>query len=89
MKKIVTAGFVALGMMMAVSGPAFAGDVRDCVVDKANDQLTEGQAALVSAYGDGEINALSVARDNDLNLADVARVHGFMWAAGTSCALGG
>lgn len=89
MKKIVTAGFVAVGMMIAVSGPAFAGDVRDCVVDKANAQLTEGQAALVAAYGDGEINVVSVARDNDLNLADVARVHGFMWAAGTSCVLGG
>ena len=89
MKKIVTAGFVAVGMMLAVSGPAFAGEVRDCVVDKANAQLTEGQAALVAAHGDGEMNAVSVARDNDLNLADIARGHGILLAAGHSRALGG
>ncbi|GEM_PF-7078495 len=88
MKKIVIAGFVAAGMMIAGTGSAFAGNIRDCVVEKANDQLTEGQAALVAAHGDGEINALSVARENGLDLADIAKVHGFMWAAGTSCALG-
>lgn len=87
MKKIVIAGLVVVGMSIAGSSAAYAGNIRDCVVEKAGEQLTEGQAALVAAHGDGEMNAVSVARDNGLNLADIARVHGFIWAAGTSCAL--
>ncbi|HHG89372.1 MAG TPA: hypothetical protein ENJ90_02675 [Devosia sp.] len=88
MKKIIVAGIVAVGMSFAASGAAYAGNIRDCVVQKAGEQLTEGQAALVAAHGDGEVNAVSVARDNGLDLADIAKVHGFMWAAGTACALG-
>ncbi len=88
MKKILITGLLASSMVFSGAGSAFAGNVADCVVEKANAQLSEGQAALVAAYGDNEINSLAVIRENGLNLADIARVHGFMWAAGTSCALG-
>lgn len=88
MKKILVAGLLASSMVVAGAGSAFAGNLHDCVVEKANAQLSEGQAALVASYGDSEINSLAVIRENGLNLVDIARVQGFMWAAGTSCALG-
>ena len=88
MKKTIFASLLATGMIVAGSSGAFAGNIRDCVIEKANMQLSEGQAAFVAAHGDGKIDALSVAHDNDLNLLDVAKAHAFMWSAGTACALG-
>ncbi len=88
MKKIIVAGLLAASMVFAGSGAASAGNLKDCVAAKAGAQLSEGQAALFAAYHDTKINALSVIREQGLDLADLIKVHGFMWSAGTACVLG-
>ncbi len=89
MKKIIVAGFVATGMLLSVTSIASAHTLRECMVDKAAVELTAGQLALFKAHGDGEINILSTAVDNNMNPLDSARVHAMLWATGASCSLGG
>jgi len=88
MKKIIVAGLLATSMVFAGAGAASAGNLKDCMADKAGAQLSEGQAALFAAYSDTKFNALSVIREQGLDLADIIKVNGFMWSAGTTCALG-
>jgi len=88
-KKIIVTGLLALGMVFAGSGLASAGTLNDCIAGKAGTQLSQGQAALVAAYGDNKINVLAVVRKQDLDLADIVKVNVFMWSAGTACVLGG
>jgi len=88
MRKIIVAGLLAAGMVFAGVGAASAGNLKDCVTEKAGAQLSEGQVALFAAYSDGKFNTLSVIREQGLDLADIIKVHGFMWSAGTTCALG-
>jgi len=89
MKKLIVAGFVATGMLLSVTSIASAHTLRECMIDKAAAELTEGQLALFKAHGDGEINILSTAVDNNMNPLDSVKVHGMLWATGTSCSLGG
>lgn len=89
MKKTLFTGLLAASMLVLASGAATAGELRECVIEKAAMDLTEGQMALLEAHGDGEINILSTARDNDLTPLDAAKVHAVMWFAGASCVLGG
>ncbi len=89
MKKIVVAGFVATGMLLSMTSIASAHTLRECMVEKAAVELNDAQLALFKAHGDGEINILSTALENDASPLDVARVHAMLWATGTSCALNG
>ncbi len=88
MKKIIVAGLLAASMGFAGAGAASAANLKDCVAEKAGAQLSEGQAALFAAYTDTKINALSVIREQGLDLADIIKLNSFMWSAGTTCALG-
>lgn len=60
----------------------------DCVIDRAADQLTLGQVALLLTYRDGAFNSLSTAREYDLNLIERAEVRAFARVAAPVCALG-
>lgn len=87
MKKIIVAGLVASAMLVSATSIASAHTLRECMIEKAAVDLNEGQLALFKAHGDGEINILSTAVDNNMNPLDSARVHAVLWATGTACAL--
>lgn len=55
-----------------------------CVAAKA-DNLTDGQYELLVAAVDDEVNAVSTYEEEGLNLADAARVNGFIWTTAPSC----
>ncbi len=89
MKNILVASLLVSGFLVAGVSTASAHPIRDCVIEMAGDELSEGQAALVAAHGNGQADHLSTIQDNDLNLADIIRVHGFLWVATTACVVEG
>ena len=58
-----------------------------CVADKAADQLTMGQTALLLSVGDGEINWFSTAREYDVSIGERIEVRGFLRFTAPSCVL--
>jgi len=88
MNKILVMSLLSAGLMVATSGSALAGSLRDCVIEKGAMELSEGQMALLKAHGDMEINILSTVKDHGLDVPDGVAVHHLMWSAGIACALG-
>lgn len=59
----------------------------ECVAERADEQLTYGQIALLLSVGDGEINWLSTAREYDVSLGERMEVRGFVRFTAPACVL--
>lgn len=101
MKTVISTTLLAAVLSASAALPAFAGPVADaydkwtlysdetvaCIEADAM-KLTPGQQAYLVAILDAKVlNEPAARADAGLGLGDIAKVHGFVWAAGPSCVL--
>jgi hypothetical protein len=99
-----TASLLGAAVALAAIVPASAGTIGDgydkwtiysdatvaCIEADAAAKLTPAQHVyLESIMDDTAFNAGPTRRANGLTLADMAKVHGFLWGAGPDCVLKG
>lgn len=101
MKTVISTTFLAAVLCASAALPAFAGPVGDAYdkwtiysdetvacIEADSMKLSAGQQAyLVSILDNKFANEPATRAAAGLGLGDIVKVHGFVWAAGPSCAL--